>query len=242
MRIVISTVGVLLLVLLSGCVLEPGQSLTAPADPNGQPVVRNQTTPDDDLTEVNVSDPDQEENENTTPKEKASEVEELLGKADARVSGLSYKYEGPETENAVYQFFAAGDKVRYVLPESQQNFDDDPEAYNAVYLDLSELTAEAWCDHRTCNVKGKKGNLSFEEAHILTPLEWLDRIGAAEKLGEEQMERRTVWRLNTTGFKVWVEEYYGVPYRVQSNGTDYKFSQFTFNGVTEEDVTAPAQP
>ena len=114
--------------------------------------------------------------------------------------------------------------------------DLDDDAYDVIYLDKESKTAQAYCDSRKCKVKGKKEDLNYEEFYIFTPLDWINEIESAEKIGEELIEKRNTWKLSTNKGTIWVDSYYGVPMQVEFAENTYKFQKMNFNDVKDEDV------
>jgi len=174
--------------------------------------------------------------EEVEEKEKVVDVVmELLAEGKS-VKSLSYQYKGPETGNFYYDFYVKGDKVRYV-PDRGIKSVDGKDSYNAIYLDKSESTAEAYCDDRQCVYKGKKTDLRYVEYDILTPFDWLDKITSAEKVSEELIGSRKTWVLEANdGIKVWADTFYGAPLQIEQNGKKYEFTKMTFNDIKDDDV------
>jgi len=169
--------------------------------------------------------------------EETAEVKELLSIADKKVEGISYKYRGPETNEFFYEFFVKGNNVKYIIDPTYKDPHLDDDAYDAVYIDNQLKTALGYCDDRKCRIKGNKEVLDYDEVHILTPLDWLNSIEFAEKLGEELIGKRSTWKLSTNNFTIWVDSFFGVPLKVESNGSVYQFQMMKFNDIKDEDVT-----
>ncbi len=170
-------------------------------------------------------------------KEMTPEVRELLEVADTKVKSLRYSYKGPETEDFFYDFFVKGNNVKYNLDPTYKVIDVDDDAYDTVYLDKELKTAQAYCDHRSCRAKGKKADLNYDEANILTPLDWLAKVEFAEKVGEELIEGRyDTWKLSTNQGTMWIDNFYGIPLQVESDGKLYRFQQRAPNDLKDEDV------
>ena len=125
-----------------------------------------------------------------------SEIEEFLSIADEKVQSISYSYKGPETKDFFYDFFVKGNNIKYILSPTYF-IDVEGDNYDAIYLDKVLQTAQGYCDAKKCYRKGKKADLDYDEEYILTPLDWLDKIEEAEKVGEEIIDRRDTWKLST---------------------------------------------
>jgi hypothetical protein len=161
-------------------------------------------------------------------------VKPLLGQAATRVKSMSYKYKGPETNNLVYDIYIKGAKMAYVTTDKNEY--SLPTDYNIIYLDTAAKTAMSYCTHQTCVPKGKRGDVTYSAIYIATPLDWLEGITSAKKVGEEQIERRATMIVDTNKGKMWIETYYGVPMQVQKDGTTYLFQQMAFNAITDAQV------
>jgi len=171
------------------------------------------------------------ERQNSVP----SEIKELIEKAKYRVSSVSYFYKGPENENEIYTFFIKGSRIKYVPPRAVKSL-DFADSYDSVFIDVEKKTAEKYCDDITCEYRGKKESLNFNEAYILTPFDWVSGITKAEKVGEEKIENRNTWKLLTNKGTVWVDSYYGIAFKAESEGNSYKYTQLSFDKVKDSDV------
>lgn len=169
------------------------------------------------------------------------EVKELLDNAKSKVKSMRYPYKGPETADFYYQFYVKGNKIKYLPIPDYKTIDIDEDAYDVVYVDKGLETALAYCDDRKCRVKGQKAELNYDDAYILTPLDWINKIESAEKIGEELIGKRSTWKLSTNAGTVWVDTFFGVPLQAESSGNVYKFDKISFNDVKDEDVI-PSQP
>jgi len=165
------------------------------------------------------------------------EVKELLGLADKKVQSISYRYRGPQSGNFIYMFTVKDNKIKYTIDPTFSDPQLDDDAYDTIYLDTESKTALAYCDARNCRVKGKKTTLDYEENDIMTPIDWLDSIESAEKTGEELIDKRSTWKLETNIGTLWIDSFFGVPLQTESDGIEYKFEQMIFNGVKDDDVT-----
>ena len=170
-------------------------------------------------------------------KEMSAEVKELLSIASNKVKSLRYSYKGPQTKDFFYDFFVKGKNIKYLPNPDYKILDVDEDAYDTIYINRELKTAEGYCDDRTCRVKGKKANLTYEEVYVWTPLDWLYNIEFAEKTGEELIEQRDTWKLLTgIGETIWIDTFFGVPLKVEFEGNKYRFQKMTFNDVKDEEV------
>ena len=191
-------------------------------------------TPEVVVEEVKTPEPQVQETEPV--KVIAPEIKELLNKSVKKVQSLSYSYKGPETQDFLYEFFIKGSEIKYIPQPSHKVIDIDEDAYDAIYLDTISKTAQAYCDTRKCKVNGKKADLEYDEVYIWTPLDWLDRIESAEKLGEQLIEDRSTWKISTNQGTMWIDLFYGIPLQIEFSGDVYKFQRMNFNDVKDEDV------
>ena len=163
------------------------------------------------------------------------EFEELLNKSKIKIASISYLYKGPETGNDFYVFYAKGVKVKY-LPSRIGTMLDRPESVDSIFMDVTLKTAQTYCSDRRCIFKGKKGDLNFYDAYILTICDWLRGITNAKKIGEEVIDDRNTWKIETNRGTYWIDTYYGIPLKIDSNGNVYKFQQIAVNSVQDSDV------
>ena len=169
----------------------------------------------------------------------SDEVRQLLDKSKTRVNNIYYKYRGPETTNIgfnIIEFYVKGNKIKY-LPYRELKALDRPESYDVIYIDKLLKTAQTYCDDRTCIYKGKKGDLNYNDAYILTIFDWINGITQANKVGEEVIDDRNVWKVETNEGILWLDIFYGIPLKIESGGKTYKFQQLNVNGVLDSDVT-----
>lgn len=211
------------LLIISACVVEVPEE--------GTPIEKQEL---EEVIEEEVEEPVEEVPEE---KEMSLEVKELLGIADEKVQSLRYSYKGPETDESLYKFVMKGNNVKYVLDPPNKPIDAYEDAYDTIYLDTELKTAQAYCDDRKCKVKGKKADLGYDEVYIWTPLDWLDNIEFAEKVGEELIDRRNTWKLSTKNLgTMWVDSFFGVPLQVEFDENKYQFMKMVFNDVKDEEV------
>jgi len=162
------------------------------------------------------------------------DIKDLFGKSKERIASIYYKYRGPETGSNFHEFYIKGDNIKY-RPYNTAKFLEKPESYDAVYIDKSAKTAMSYCEAAFCTYKGKKQDLNYGEAYIETVFDWID-VASAEKLGEEQIDSRSTWKIETEKGTIWVDLFYGIPLKAESNGKTYRFEQISVNGVMQPDV------
>ena len=163
------------------------------------------------------------------------DVKDLLDKPKTKVKNIYYKYRGPETGTNFFEFYVKGTKIKY-LPAREIKAFDKPESYNAIYLDVTAKTAQTYCDDRTCLYKGKKGDLNYGNAYIQTMFDWLNGITSANKVGEEVIDDRSVWKVETNKGIFWIDAFYGIPLKIKSSTSEFRFEQIAANSVQDSDV------
>ena len=170
------------------------------------------------------------------PKQEISaEVQELLAKNKNKVKNIYYKYRGPKTGSNFYEFFVKGDKVKY-LPYQEIKTMDKQDSYDSVFIDKTAKTAQSYCEAAYCAYKGKKADLDYDEFYIPTIFDWIDGITQAKKAGEEVIDERSTWKVETNEGTLWIDTFYAVPLKIESGGKTFRFEQIAVNGVKDEDV------
>lgn len=163
------------------------------------------------------------------------EVSDLLSKHKTKVQSISYKYNGPESGDFLYDFHIKGQKIKYSPTRNIKYFEEE-DSYNYIFIDKTAKTAESYC-LEACSYPGKKSDLNYEEVYIPTIFDWLDGLANAEKAGEEVIDGRSTWKLDTNKGLLWIDTFYGIPLKAESNGRIYRFQQVSVNSVTDEDVS-----
>ena len=166
----------------------------------------------------------------------SDEVKQLLDKSKTRVNNVYYKYKGPETGNNYYDFYVKGTKIKY-LPYRAIQALDRTDSYNSIYIDSQAKTSQTYCDDRACIYKGKKGDLNYNEAYISTIFDWIGGIKSATKVGEEVIDDRSTWKIETNEGFLWIDTFYGIPLKIESGGKTFKFEQIAVNSVQDSDVS-----
>ncbi|MBI2650661.1 hypothetical protein HYX04_05110 [Candidatus Woesearchaeota archaeon] len=165
----------------------------------------------------------------------AADVKDLLSKHKTKITSVYYKYRGPETDINFYEFYVKGEKIKY-KPSLEIKSLDMPGSYDAIFIDKLAKTAQSYCTAAYCAYKGKKADLVYDDAYIDTVFDWL-AVTSAKKVGEEVIESRTTWKIETNKGTLWVDTFYGVPLKAESKGNVYRFEQLAVNSVTDADVT-----
>ena len=165
----------------------------------------------------------------------ADDVKDLIIKYRSRAVSIHYLYKGPQTANNFYEFYIKGGKIRY-LPSRALKALDKPDSWDTIYLDAVARTSASYCDDSACIYKGKKSDLEFDETYIATPYDWLN-VKDASKIGEEIIDDRQTWKLQTDKGIIWVDSFYGIPLKAQSNTDLHYFKLTSANDIQDSDVT-----
>lgn len=165
----------------------------------------------------------------------SSEVKELLEKSKTRVKSIYYKYRAPETGSDFYEFYVKDNKIKY-NPALEIKSLDQKDSYDSIFIDKIAKTAESHCLAAYCSYKGKKQDLNYAEAYIPTIFDWVDGLTKVKKIGEEVIDDRNTWKLETDKGMLWVDTFYGLPLKVESGGKVYRFQQISVNSVQDANV------
>ena len=185
-----------------------------------------------------VNQPAGESPAQTQPKQEISaEVQELLAKNKNKVKNIYYKYRSPQTGNNFYEFFVKDNKIKY-LPYREIKVLEKPESYDSIFIDKTAKTAQSYCLAAYCRYKGKKEDLNYEEFYISTIFDWINGITQAKKVGEEVIDDRSTWKVETNEGTLWIDTFYAVPLKIESGGKTFRFEQIAVNSVKDEDVNA----
>src|SRR3989338_3910085 len=168
----------------------------------------------------------------------SAEVKELFDKSKTRVRSIYYKYRGPETGRNFYEFYVKGDKIKY-KPYLEIKSLDRPDSYDAVFVDKTASTAQSYCTAAYCAYKGKKEDLSYASAYLPTVFDWIGGLDKASKVGEEVIDSRSTWKIDTNKGVLWIDTFYGIPLKAESGGKTYRYEQISVTSVEDPDVTPP---
>lgn len=165
------------------------------------------------------------------------EVKEVLERRESRVKNIFYKYKGPQTGDNFYDFYIKGNKIKY-NPYLEIKTLDQPDSYDTIFIDKDTKTAASYCMAAYCTYQGKKQDLNYDDAYISTIFDWVTGLAYAEKVGEEVIDDRNTWKLDTDKGILWVDTFYGIPLKIESSGKFYRFQQISVNSVQDSDVMA----
>lgn len=186
--------------------------------------------------EVKPSPQQQAAVQTTTQKQEiSSDVKELLDKSKTRVKSIYYHYRGPETGSNFHEFYVNGDKIKY-KPYLEIKSLDRPDSYDTIFIDKTAKTAQSYCTAAYCAYKGKKQDLNYADAYITTVFDWIGGLTQAKKVGEEVIDSRNTWKIETNNGILWIDTFYGIPLKVESGGKTYRYQQISVNSVQDSDV------
>lgn len=204
-----------ILLLIASCA--PQQQFQQQAVPAAKPDIVSQPAPAQPNLEV------------------TAEVKELLDKSKAKVKSAYYKYYGPETGANFYEFYLKDSKIKY-NPNRELKTLDRLDSYDTIFIDKSLKTAESHCVATYCTYKGKKQDLDYDDAYIPTIIDWGSGLTYAKKIGEEVIDDRSTWKVDSSKGTLWIDIFYGIPLKVDSSGKSYRFRQISVNSVQDSDV------
>jgi len=109
---------------------------------------------------------------------------------------------------------------------------------DAVIFNTTKKTATAYCeDLGACETSGEVGEVTYDDYYVKTPFDWSNEITSAEKIGEVTLYDRETWIIEANdGMKVWLDNYYGIPLKVELGEISYEFSYPAFNKVDDEEL------
>ena len=213
-----------LLLIVSACAKSPqvSQTDTIQEETNQETVPK----PEEEKVEEQVPIPPQQ----SIP----FEIKELFDKSKTRSTSVYYKYRGPETGSNFHEFYIKGNKIKY-KPYLEVKTLDQPASYDSIFIDKSARTAASYCEASYCSHKGKKADLNYDQAYIPTVFDWIE-VSQAEKIGEEVIESRSTWKIETNKGTIWLDTFYGIPLKAEANGNTYRYEQLAVGGVKDSDV------
>ncbi|MBI2657472.1 hypothetical protein HYX08_02125 [Candidatus Woesearchaeota archaeon] len=179
------------------------------------------------------SEPAAEKSAQLPPKQISPEVRELFDKS-AKIKSIYYKYRGPETGTNFHEFYIKGSKIKY-NPYLEIKTLDRQDSYDSIFIDKEAKAAASYCTAAHCLYKGKKADLEYSKAYIPTVFDWAD-AARAEKIGEEVIDDRSTWKIDSDKGILWIDTFYGIPLKAESGGNTYRFQQISVNSVQDSDV------
>lgn len=163
------------------------------------------------------------------------EVKELLDKHKSKITSIYYKYRGPQTGSNFYEFYVKDGKIKY-MPYRETKSLDKPDSYDNIFIDKAAKTAQSYCEAAYCLSNGKKADLDYDEVYMPTIIDWIEGLTQVKKVGEEVVDDRSTWKLETSQGTLWVDNFYGVPLKIESGGKTFRFEQIAVNRLKDSDV------
>ena len=203
--------------------------------------------PDDTPREVDNGD---EVAPSPPQKEPTAEVKELLEKHNPLKSVQYLMDTGLANTFTVY---LRGDKLKKEITRSRyEAITADFVYYNTVYVDRVARTAYTHCIFdQLCPalIRDQALVLDFEDEDIITPIQIIEGVTYAEKVGQERFDNRDTIILEYTNDdgkreRLWVETFFGLPLQQRIYDGDEvaerrTFTRVSFNSVKDDDVTLP---
>ena len=113
---------------------------------------------------------------------------------------------------------------------------DRQDSYDTIFIDKTAKTAQSYCVAAYCIYKGKKADLRYDDVYIATLFDWLSGLTYAKKTGEQVIDSRSTWKIETNNGILWLDVFYGIPLKVESGGKVYRFQEISVNSVKDSDV------
>jgi hypothetical protein len=167
----------------------------------------------------------------------SKEVQRTLDTIE-RFDSVAYDYKDlSKPKDQVYNFWIKNNMVKRELAITTGVLHQNE--MDVVIFDRSAGSAQAYCEQEDyCKITGEYGYIDYDQYNLKTPLDWLDRIEQAERIGSETLFGRDTIKVNANNgeFTIWIESYYGIPLKVQIDGQDYEFRNPKFNNLDDNDV------
>src|SRR3989344_3624177 len=152
-----------------------------------------------------------------------SDVVTLLKKGQEKLKNIQYEHRRFPDNQELHIISILGDKMVYVLPESQAFMKD--EYFDTVYLDIPTGTAVAYCEHKG-DQKCPEPNKAFRDIDFFIGMvlydDWVDKIIDGTnyiKRDQETLFDRKVdvfdVDINGVTHRISVDQFYGVPLKIE---------------------------
>lgn len=171
------------------------------------------------------------------------EVEELLLKYDDKVDSIRFNYVDLSVNQQFQTYYLKDGKMRVDLHEARNYMKG--EWFDTVYMDLEAESAEGYClrgNDVRCPNKSKVFEVDYPDFEIMTPSDWLSDVAADAAIEDSKtLEGRNAIEVSYTRDNgdpatIWIDEFYGMPMLVETDGSEHTFQDIDFNGVKDEDV------
>ncbi len=194
-----------------------------------------------------------------------SDVVNLLKKGQGKLKNINYEHRRFPDNQELHIISILGDKIVYVLPESQAFFKD--EYFDTVYMDLSEKSAVAYCEHKgdqKCPSPNKEFKVEFEDYIGMIIYDgWIDKILRGTDYvnrGKEQLDsgsgKRDVYVFDIdiigVSHRISVDLFSGIPMKIEKYpdsdidssraAEEYNYEKFSFNKLKPDDMKHKVVP
>lgn len=169
----------------------------------------------------------------------APKVQRLIDKG-LSVGSFSYDFKDLQKpkEALTYHYNIKSSLVKRYLPITTKILYQND--FDVVIFNRENKTATAYCESQEyCKKVGEYGQVNYDDYYVDTPLDWLEKIKTAELTStSEEVFGRSTWtvKANDGEFMVWIEDYYGVPLKVQEGNLGYEFREPKFNTLSDSAV------
>lgn len=177
---------------------------------------------------------------------KKSAMSEKLQKAisgQQKIKSYKYTLYGNKVADRIY---VKGNKMRYDLSKNKQRDFAPMSKYDAVYLDKTKKEAYLSCIDVSCENRYESDKADYNEFIMETPIEMIYGIKyTSDIIGTEICDSskpcnkvKVMFDDGKTGL-VWIDNYYGFPYKIEKSGKLYEFVAVAVNAVKDSDVELP---
>ncbi|MFQ5474519.1 MAG: hypothetical protein ACE5DM_01655 [Candidatus Nanoarchaeia archaeon] len=168
--------------------------------------------------------------------------EELTGllEKNSKVKSMYYKYSDPDIFPVEHLYWVKDTKITIKYTEVDQ--DNPVGKIDTIYLDTLGKKATAYCEKaiRSCEDRNKAYPIIYVDYITKTPLDWSSKITNGEVLGQEQIDNRNAVRISTRidgrDTMIWLDNFYGLPLKVQQGDDVYTFEDMSVNSVDDADL------
>ena len=165
------------------------------------------------------------------------EIQDVLDKKN-NAKSLIYDYQEDllRIKAEIYHTALKGNTMKLEIPPGSDIL--NTMELDTVIFDIPSGKGTGYCaSEKYCITTGEMGPVDFTDYYQQTPFDWLSQITEAEKIVEENLQNRKVWKVLVNGEDFyWIDTYYGIPLRVENQGTVYEYDNMLFNKVSDEDL------
>ena len=172
-----------------------------------------------------------------TIQEEQIDIYEQMMRNSNRVE--SFSYNSSETGNKLLYY------NRYVKAYLNEPRVKDGEKYDIVYMDRINKVALGRCSTELCGEKDLEFvEVEYSEFYELDPIEWTYRYTAPVYVGEEMFGQHIAEVFNITSLtgdegRVWIQQYYGIPLKIEFDEKTIDFINLRINTVMIGHVQLP---